>query len=61
MLIDLTDDEIGLIQEALYTKIQELKDFQINDDDKKEIFEYEALLDKLDIYQENLESGRKEE
>lgn len=38
MRLVLTGDEIGLIQEALYTKIQDLKDFQINDDKKRNIW-----------------------
>ena len=37
MTVDLTGDEIGLIQEAIYTKLQKLKEFQIADEDRKEV------------------------
>lgn len=57
MTVDLSGDEIGLIQEAIYTKIQKLKEFQITNEDRKEIMAYETLLDKADVWQEILEQS----
>lgn len=60
MTVDLSGDEIGLIQEAIYTKLQKLKEFQITDEDRKEIATYETLLDKADLWQEILMKNEEE-
>ena len=60
MTVDLSDDEIGLIQEAIYTKLQKLKEFQIADEDRKEIMAYETLLDKTVLWQEILMKNEEE-
>lgn len=59
MTVDLTEEEIGLIQEAIYTKLQNLKGFQLTNEDRKEIMVYEMLLDKTDLWQEILEQNEK--
>ena len=59
MTVDLTEEEIGLIQEAIYTKLQNLKEFQLTNEDRKEIMVYEMLLDKTDLWQEILEQNEK--
>lgn len=57
MTVDLSGDEIGLIQEALYTKIRRLKDGCKNFNDNKDIFKYELLSDKFELMQEYLEQN----
>lgn len=59
MTVDLTGDEIGLIQEALYTKIRRLKDGCSNFNDNKQIVKYELLSDKFELIQEILEQNEK--
>lgn len=57
MTVDLSGEEIGLIQEALYTKILRLKDGCKNFNDNKDIFKYELLSDKFELIQEYLEQN----
>lgn len=57
MTVDLSEEEIGLIQEAIYTKLQNLKEFQLTNEDRKEIMVYEMLLDKTVLWQEILEQN----
>lgn len=57
MTVDLSEEEIGLIQEAIYTKQQNLKEFQLTNEDRKEIMVYEMLLDKTVLWQEILEQN----
>ncbi len=59
MTVDLTEEEIDLIQEAIYTKLQNLKEFQLTNEDRKEIMVYEMLLDKTVLWQEILEQNEK--
>lgn len=48
MLLNLSDDEIGLIQEAIYTKVYNLEMSNRIAGETEEQKEYRALLNKID-------------
>ena len=57
MTVDLSDDEIGLIQESLSMKIASLKQFEIHSENQQEVQECEKLLHKTYKWQEILEQN----
>ena len=57
MTVDLSGDEIGLIQESLFIKIANLEQFERHCENQQEIQECENLLDKTYKWQEILEQN----
>ena len=57
MTVDLSGDEIGLIQESLVMKIASLKQFERHCENQQEVQECEKLLDKTYKWQEFLEQN----
>ncbi len=57
MTVDLTEDEIGLIQESLIVKIANLEQFERHCENQQEVQECEKLLDKTYKWQEILEQN----
>lgn len=57
MTVDLTEDEIGLIQESLIVKIANLEQFERHCENQQEVQECEKLLDKTYEWQEILEQN----
>lgn len=57
MTVDLTEDEIGLIQESLFVKIANLEQFERHCENQQEVQECEKLLDKTYKWQEILEQN----
>lgn len=57
MTVDLTGDEIGLIQESLIVKIANLEQFERHCENQQEVQECEKLLDKTYKWQEILEQN----
>ena len=57
MTVDLSDDEIGLIQESLSMKIASLKQFETHSENQQEVQECEKLLVKTYKWQEILEQN----
>ena len=57
MTVDLSGDEIGLIQECLYVRIANLKQYARDYEDQQEVQECEKLLDKSYKWQEILEQS----
>lgn len=57
MTVDLTEDEIGLIQESLFVKIAGLEQFERHCENQQEVQECEKLLDKTYKWQEILEQN----
>lgn len=57
MTVDLTEDEIGLIQESLIVKIANLEQFERHCENQQESQECEKLLDKTYKWQEILEQN----
>lgn len=60
MTVDLTEDEIGLIQESLIVKIANLEQFERHCENQQEVQECEKLLDKTYKWQEILEQNEEE-
>ena len=58
MKVDLSDDEIGLIQESLFVKIANLEQFERDFEYQQEVQEYEKLLNKTYKWQEILEQNK---
>ena len=58
MTVDLTEDEIGLIQESLFVKIANLEQFERHCENQQEVQEYEKLLNKTYKWQETLEQNK---
>ena len=58
MTVDLSGDEIGLIQESLFVKIANLEQFERHCENQQEIQEYEKLLNKTYKWQEILEQNK---
>lgn len=57
MTVDLSGDEIGLIQESLFVKIANLEQFERHCENQQEVQECEKLLDKTYKWQEILEQN----
>lgn len=57
MTVDLTDDEIGLIQESLFVKIANLEQFERHCENQQEVQECEKLLDRTYKWQEILQQN----
>ena len=57
MTVDLSGDEIGLIQESLVMNIASLKQFERHSENQLEVQECEKLLDKTYKWQEILEQN----
>ena len=57
MTVDLSGDEIGLIQESLVMKIANLEQFERHCENQQEIQECKKLLDKTYKWQEILEQN----
>ena len=57
MTVDLTEDEIGLIQESLFVKIANLEQFERHCENQQEVQECEKLLDRTYKWQEILEQN----
>lgn len=57
MTIDLTGDDIGLIQECLYVRISNLKQFERDYENQQEIQDCEKLLDRTYKWQEIFEQN----
>lgn len=57
MTVDLTEDEIGLIQESLIVKIANLEQFERHCENQQEVQECEKLLDRTYKWQEILEQN----
>lgn len=57
MTVDLSGDEIGLIQESLIVKIANLEQFERHCENQQEVQECEKLLDKTYKWQEILEQN----
>lgn len=57
MTVDLTGDDIGLIQECLYVRIANLKQFERHCENQQEVQDCEKLLDKTYKWQEILEQN----
>ena len=57
MTVDLSGDEIGLIQESLIVKIANLEQFERYCENQQEVQECEKLLDKTYKWQEILEQN----
>lgn len=57
MLVDLSGDEIGLIQESLIVKIANLEQFERHCENQQEVQECEKLLDRTYKWQEILEQN----
>jgi hypothetical protein len=57
MTIDLTGDDIGLIQECLYVRIANLKQFERDYENQQEIQDCEKLLDRTYKWQEIFEQN----
>lgn len=57
MTVDLTDDEIGLIQESLFVKIANLEQFEGHCKNQQEVQECEKLLDRTYKWQEILQQN----
>ena len=60
MKVDLSGDEIGLIQESLSMKIASLKQFEIHSENQQEVQECEKLLVKTYKWQEILQQNEEE-
>ncbi|PWM80759.1 MAG: hypothetical protein DBY31_07270 [Succinivibrio sp.] len=60
MTVDLTDDEIGLIQESLFVKIANLEQFERHCENQQEVQECEKLLDRTYKWQEILQQNEEE-
>ena len=58
MKVDLSGDEIGLIQESLFIKIANLKQFERDFENQQEALECEKLLNKTYKWQEILEQNK---
>lgn len=58
MTVDLSGDEIGLIQECLYVRIANLKHFERDYENQQKIQGCEKLLDKICKWQEVLEQNK---
>ena len=58
MTVDLSGDEIGLIQESLLVKIANLEQFERHCENQQEIQECEKLLNKTNKWQEILEQNK---
>ena len=58
MKVDLSGDEIGLIQESLFLKIANLEQFERHCENQQEILECEILLNKTYKRQEILEQNK---
>ena len=57
MTVDLSGEEIGLIQESLIVKIANLEQFERHCENQQEVQECEKLLDKTYKLQEILEQN----
>lgn len=57
MTVDLTGDEIGLIQECLYVRIACLEQFERHCENQQEVQECEKLLDRTYKWQEFFEQN----
>lgn len=57
MTVDLSGEEIGLIQESLIVKIANLEQFERHCENQQEVQECEKLLDKTYKWQEILEQN----
>lgn len=57
MTVDLSGDEIGLIQESLIVKIANLEQFERHCENQQEVQECEKLLDRTYKWQEILEQN----
>ena len=57
MTVDLSGDEIGLIQESLFMKIANLEQFERLGENQQEIQESEKLLNKTYKWQEILQQN----
>ena len=57
MIVDLSGDEIGLIQESLIVKIANLEQFERHCENQQEVQECEKLLDRTYKWQEILEQN----
>ena len=57
MKVDLSGDEIGLIQESLFVRVANLEQFERHCENQQEIQECEKLLDKTYKWQEILEQN----
>ena len=57
MKVDLSGDEIGLIQESLFVKIANLEQFERHGENQQEIQESEKLLNKTYKWQEILQQN----
>lgn len=60
MLVDLSEEEIGLIQESLFVKIANLEQFERHCENQQEVQECEKLLDRTYKWQEILMKNEKE-
>lgn len=60
MTVDLSGEEIGLIQESLIVKIANLEQFERHCENQQEVQECEKLLDKTYKWQEILEQNEEE-
>ena len=60
MTVDLSEEEIGLIQESLIVKIANLEQFERHCENQQEVQECEKLLDKTYKWQEILEQNEEE-
>lgn len=57
MTVDLSGDEIGLIQECLYVRIACLEQFERHCENQQEVQECEKLLDRTYKWQEFFEQN----
>lgn len=57
MTVDLSGEEIGLIQESLIVKIANLEQFERHCENQQEVQECEKLLDRTYKWQEILEQN----
>ena len=57
MTVDLSGDDIGLIQECLYVRIANLKQFERDYENQQEIQDCEKLLDRIYKWQEIFEQN----
>lgn len=58
MTVDLSGDEIGLIQESLFVRVANLEQFERLCENRQEIQECKKLLDKTYKWQEILEQNK---
>lgn len=58
MTVDLSGDEIGLIQETLFIKIASLRQFERHCENQQEVQECEKLLNKTYEWQEILAQNK---